>query len=106
MLTNYTPTPLIEPPSQKDAQMNQPCVSIPTLTLDKVQRGEHVTLLAVHCDQNATCRMTSLGFTPGVDIEMKQNYGHGPMVVNLRGTRIALGRMEAKKTFVQRSEEA
>lgn len=82
--------------------MNQPCVAIPTLMLDQVKKGEHVTLLAVQCGRAVASRMSSLGFTPGVDIEMVQNYGRGPMVVNLRGTRVALGRGEARKILVQK----
>ncbi len=84
--------------------MTQPCVSIPTLMLDQVKNGEHVTLLAVQCGRSVASRMTSLGFTPGVDIEMVQNFGRGPMVVNLRGTRVALGRGEARKILVQIGE--
>ncbi|MHC1782547.1 MAG: ferrous iron transport protein A [Anaerolineaceae bacterium] len=84
--------------------MNQPCVSIPTLMLDQVKRGEHVTLLSVQCNRGIMSRMSSLGFTPGVEIEMMQNFGHGPMVVNLRGTRVALGRGEARKILVQKGE--
>jgi len=49
-------------------------------------------------------RLTSLGFTPGIGIEIVQNYGFGPMIVNVRGTRIALGRGEAAKIFVQKEE--
>jgi len=47
-------------------------------------------------------RMTSLGFTPGVDLEMTQNYGRGPLLVTVRGTRVALGRHEAERLLVQR----
>jgi Fe2+ transport system protein FeoA len=31
---------------------------------------------------------------------MVQNFGHGPLIVNIRGTRIALGRGEAAKVVV------
>jgi Fe2+ transport system protein FeoA len=30
-----------------------------------------------------------------------QNYGHGPIIVNLRDTRVALGRGEAGKILVE-----
>lgn len=47
-------------------------------------------------------RMASLGFTPGVRVKMMQNYGHGAIIVSLRGTRVALGRGEACKVGVAR----
>ena len=46
--------------------------------------------------------LVSLGFTPGVGVDMVQNYGHGPLIVALRGTRVALGRGEANKILVRR----
>lgn len=47
-------------------------------------------------------RMASLGFTPGALVKMVQNYGHGAVIVSLRGTRVALGRGEAHKVGVSR----
>lgn len=40
-------------------------------------------------------RAANLGFTAGVEVTMLQNYGRGPVIVSLRGTRVALGRSEA-----------
>jgi ferrous iron transport protein A len=45
-------------------------------------------------------RLAALGFTPGVQITMLQNLGHGPIIVTLRDTRIALGRGEACKILI------
>jgi Fe2+ transport system protein FeoA len=36
---------------------------------------------------------------------MSQNYGRGPLIVTVRGTHVALGRMEAARIVVQRSIE-
>ena len=47
-------------------------------------------------------RLASLGFTPGVTINMTQNFGRGPLIVTVRGTRVALGRGEAAKIIVER----
>lgn len=43
----------------------------------------------------------SLGFTPGVEVTMVHNYRHGPLIVSLRDTRLALGRGEALKILVE-----
>ena len=47
-------------------------------------------------------RLAALGFTPGVEVTMVQNFGHGPLIVLVRQTRIALGRGEAAKVIVRR----
>jgi ferrous iron transport protein A len=70
--------------------------------LSEIPTGENV-IIASLCEGNElNRRLTSLGFTPGTGIQIVQNYGHGPMIVNVRGSRIALGRGEAKKINVQK----
>jgi ferrous iron transport protein A len=48
-----------------------------------------------------THRMASLGFTPGVEVEVMQNYGRGPILVTVRATRVALGRGEGLKLLLE-----
>ncbi len=48
-------------------------------------------------------RLATLGFTPGATLTMVQNFGRGPLIVNIRSTRIALGRGEAAKVLVERT---
>lgn len=45
-------------------------------------------------------RCLALGFTPGVQVRMVQNLGHGPVIVLVRDTRVALGHGEAQKILV------
>ncbi len=47
------------------------------------------------------CRIASLGFTVGAPLKVVQNYGHGPILVSLRGTLVALGRGEAAHILVK-----
>jgi len=47
-------------------------------------------------------RLATLGFTPGAPVTMVQNYAHGPLIVRVRDTRIALGRGQAAKIHVHR----
>jgi Fe2+ transport system protein A len=49
-------------------------------------------------------RLAALGFTPGAPILVIQNRGRGPMIVLVRESRIALGRGEARKVWVQAEE--
>ena len=46
-------------------------------------------------------RMSALGFTIGVEVVVIQNYGRGPLIAMVRGTRVALGRGEAMKVWVE-----
>lgn len=48
-----------------------------------------------------THRMVTMGFTPGVEVEVVQNYGRGPILVAIRATRVALGRGEALKLLIE-----
>ena len=47
-------------------------------------------------------RLLVLGFTAGASITVMQNPGFGPVIVNVRDSRIALGRGEANKVIVSR----
>ena len=47
-------------------------------------------------------RLAALGFTPGAEVTMVQNFGRGPIIVLVRDTRIALGRGEARKVLIRR----
>jgi len=65
--------------------------------------GEYGTVLSFEGGRAVSNRLTSLGFTPGVEINVVQNYGRGPIIVTVRGGRVALGRGEARKIIVQGS---
>lgn len=73
-----------------------------TRSLDEIKTGDHVIFKTNTAERGVSSRLTSLGFTPGVDIKMTQNYGHGPLVVTVRGTRVALGRQEARNIIVMK----
>lgn len=76
-----------------------------TISLTQLSVDHHATILAFNIGTVEATRLVSLGFTPGAEISMSQNYGRGPLIVTVRGTRVALGRMEAAKIVVQRSIE-
>jgi len=68
--------------------------------LSEIRPGEKAVYLGCQSGREAINRLTSLGFTPGAEVSMLQNYGHGPLVVVVRGARVALGREEAKRIQV------
>jgi ferrous iron transport protein A len=69
-------------------------------SLAQLPAGARATILAFTDGRAVTNRLASLGFTPGVEVGMAQNFGRGPLIVTVRGTRVALGRGEAEKIFI------
>ena len=72
------------------------------ISLSDMAAGEIATIMDFLGGRMVNSRLTSLGFTPGVTVNMTQNYGRGPLIVLVRGTRVALGRGEAAKIIVER----
>lgn len=72
------------------------------VTLSEMAAGEKATITAFQSGRAVNNRLASLGFTPGVTVDMTQNFGRGPLIVTVRGTRVALGRGEASRIIVER----
>lgn len=51
-------------------------------------------------------RLAALGFVPGAKIAVEANSGRGPVIVNVRGARVAIGRGQAHKMLVRRRRVA
>lgn len=72
------------------------------LSLGGTESGAFVQIERMTGGHHFLSRLASLGFTPGARLKVLQNYGHGPIIVSVRDTRVALGRGEAEKIFVAR----
>ena len=72
------------------------------LPLSELNTGDHGILDSINAGKGILGRLTSLGFTPGVEVVMFQNFHHGPLLVSIRETCVALGRGEARRIFVHR----
>jgi len=70
------------------------------ITLDALPAGKSGTVAELQGGHGFTTRMAALGFTPGAQVTMMQNLGRGPVIVMVRGTRIALGRGEAEHVWI------
>ena len=82
-----------------------PMDTFSSMPLKDLSVDNHATILNFKIGTADATRLVSLGFTPGAEVSMTQNYGYGPLIVTVRGTRVALGRVEAAKIFVQRRPE-
>ena len=65
-----------------------------------VQAGRRVRLVAVNAGHGLQGRLAAMGLVPGVEIEVLRNSMHGPFLVEVRGSRIMLGRGMAQKIIV------
>ena len=74
------------------------------LTLADLPADEHARVTEVRGGRSSTNRLISLGFTPGAEVDMTQNYGFGPMIVAVRGGSVAIGRGEARHIRIERSQ--
>ncbi|MFZ5918051.1 MAG: FeoA family protein [Chloroflexota bacterium] len=73
--------------------------------LDKLQSGETGMVKELNGGLGLVSRLAVLGFTPDAEVRMVQNFGRGPLIVTVRDARIALGRGEAGKIWVERKDE-
>lgn len=46
-------------------------------------------------------RLIALGLTPGAEVHVLQNWGRGPLIVEVHGARLALGRGQAERVVVE-----
>jgi ferrous iron transport protein A len=76
------------------------------VSLGGINTGTWVQIEKMRGGHHFLSRLASLGFTPGARLRVVQNYGHGPIIVSVRDTRVALGRGEAEKILVGRPSEA
>jgi len=78
--------------------MTSACVS-----LDRLPQGSQAVVQQLRGGNELASRLAAMGLTQGARLVVLQNTGHGPMLVNVRDTRIALGRGEASKVLVEKT---
>lgn len=65
--------------------------------------GEMAHVVGIQGGFGVSRRLAELGFTPGEPVRVLAAGRGGPVLVEIRGTRLALGRGMAAKVFVRRS---
>ncbi len=69
--------------------------------LSAVAEGQQARLVRVDAGAGLTSRLAAMGIVPGVQVAMLTNRGRGPVLVEVKGTRLALGRGMATRILVQ-----
>lgn len=70
--------------------------------LPELEAGTRAIVRRMHGGHEVTSRLSAMGMSVGSEIQVLENPGHGPLLVLVRDTRIALGRGEAMKIAVDR----
>jgi ferrous iron transport protein A len=70
-------------------------------SLARVAAGELVTVVAVRAGWGMQRRLADLGLTPGTEIKIINRGRPGPVVLEVRGSRLALGQGVAAKIIVR-----
>jgi Fe2+ transport system protein FeoA len=71
-----------------------------TFLLSEVSKGQAVRLVSIDAGKKLTHRLNELGLTPGVELMLVHDSG-GPLLLSVRGSRVAVGRGMANKLFVK-----
>ncbi|MCU0484818.1 MAG: transcriptional repressor [Anaerolineales bacterium] len=71
--------------------------------LSATPAGSVVRIVQYEGGHDFASRAISMGLPLGAEAKVIQNYGHGPLLVGIQGSRIALGRGEAAKIKIRSS---
>lgn len=71
------------------------------MTLAMASPGEEVRLTAIYGGQRMRKRLADLGLNIGMTVRVLQRNGHGPLLLAVKDSRLALGRGMAHKIRVE-----
>ncbi len=74
------------------------------VSLNKIPPGTSVIVRKLECGRELATRLAALGLSIESQVKVLQNRSHGPLLVLVRDTRIALGRGQALKILVEEPE--
>ena len=68
--------------------------------LSQVPKGRMVVLVRINAGHGLNNRLAAMGLLPNVQFKVVDNHHPGPFVIDLKGSRMALGRGMANKIMV------
>jgi Fe2+ transport system protein FeoA len=70
------------------------------MPLGMVRPGEVATVVGLNGGMGLCRKLADMGLTPGVSLKVVHSQGRGPILIDVRGSRIALGFGVAQKVVV------
>ena len=74
------------------------------MPLAMVSPGEEVMVVNIRAGRGLTRRLTDMGLIPGTTIRVITSHMPGPILIDLRGSRLVLGHGIAQKIMVERKQ--
>jgi len=71
------------------------------IPLSQITQGQTVKLVKINAGRGLRMRLASMGILPDVKITVVNNRNPGPFMINVKGTKVMLGRGMADKILVQ-----
>ncbi len=71
------------------------------MSLMMVRSGKKVVLKEITWGQKLRKKLQDMGLTPGVRFDIVSASSNGPVIIDIRGTRLALGRGILSKILVE-----
>jgi len=71
------------------------------MPLAMVNPGEVVTVVSVRAGWGLTRRLADMGLVPGTTLRVINSQMSGPVIIDLRGSRLVLGHGVAQKIIVE-----
>jgi Fe2+ transport system protein FeoA len=75
-------------------------------TLARLPKGARATVRTLPHPHHLAKRLVALGLNPGAEVCVLQNRGRGPLIVEVHGARLALGRGQADRVAVDMVDSA
>ena len=75
------------------------------VSVDQLDEDTYAIVRQIQGGKELANRLTSMGLSVGSEFRVLQNRHHGPVLVLVRNTRIALGRGEAMKILAEKHYE-
>ncbi|NLV72770.1 MAG: ferrous iron transport protein A [Actinobacteria bacterium] len=69
--------------------------------LTELSSGSRAVVAELPRSHGLAKRLISLGLTPGSELCVLSNWGHGPLLIEVHGARLALGRGQAARVSVE-----
>lgn len=70
-------------------------------SLSKVKAGQTVRLVRVEAGHGLKHRLAAMGLLSNTKIKVLRNEGRGQLIVNVKGTKVVLGRGMSEKIIVE-----
>jgi ferrous iron transport protein A len=71
------------------------------ISLDRLPSCTRAVVVELPRGRGVAQRLLTLGISPGAEIVNLQNRGRGPLIVQVHGVRLALGRGQAARVMVE-----